>query len=297
MAVYTTVPCKHNYPIETALQAKFWGSRHVWNQAKAIAAFSDTEEEFKLNLRRWTYDGFRSTTRRLEVFEAFKKYVGDRYFAGIPYSEIDVPYWLDDDWRAHMGYPLPTPPVDMVFSKTGTQMIEAPALLDITIDHVVEFYVRIDDPTGGTNNDLWGTRDGANYGRQRNAPNTYRAGRGSAFTNFSGVIVPIGQTILVREIFTAATETLRVELYNAGGLIGAADHAAARGASSSPLEIGCRTAGQGWTGVIYDFKVYEGGSLHHHWPLNGDMDDVVGGAHGIATGGTFIEEVRETTWG
>lgn len=101
MAVYPANPLppfKHNFPIETALQAKFWGSRHVWNQAKSIAAFSVTEEEFKVNLRRWTQDGFRSTTRRLEVFEAFKKYVNTPDFSGIPFSDPDVPYWLDPDW-------------------------------------------------------------------------------------------------------------------------------------------------------------------------------------------------------
>lgn len=79
-----------NYPIETELQRKFWGSNHKCNRAKAIIAFSLNKANAMRNLK--TVGGMTHFWRH-RAWNAFGQYVNTPSMEGIPYSEMKDLYW------------------------------------------------------------------------------------------------------------------------------------------------------------------------------------------------------------
>ncbi len=79
-----------NYPIETDIQKKFWGSRHKCNRAKAIIAFSYDKHNAMNNMQRimgWRYFW------RERAWNAFGHFVNTPDMGGIPFSEGSTAYW------------------------------------------------------------------------------------------------------------------------------------------------------------------------------------------------------------
>ncbi len=79
-----------NYPIETPTQIKFWASSHKCNQAKAVIAFSYDEENAHRNMRRllgWSY------FFRKRALDSFGHFINTPSMSGIPFSEMENPYW------------------------------------------------------------------------------------------------------------------------------------------------------------------------------------------------------------
>lgn len=79
-----------NYPIQTDIQKKFWGSRHKCNRAKAIIAFSYDKDNAMRNLRRimgWTHFW------RHRAWNAFGHFVNTPSMEGIPFSTGSEAYW------------------------------------------------------------------------------------------------------------------------------------------------------------------------------------------------------------
>ncbi|UIW10596.1 hypothetical protein PQC38_gp120 [Aeromonas phage BUCT695] len=98
---------KLNYPIQTEEAKKFWGSRHKCNRAKAIIAFSLNEENAFDNLRRHGYYHL----WRHRAWDAFGMYVNKPDMEGIPFSEMETPYW------ECMPFEVVKPPVNPTFTK------------------------------------------------------------------------------------------------------------------------------------------------------------------------------------
>ncbi|EOG8337672.1 hypothetical protein ACLIX5_004470 [Salmonella enterica subsp. enterica serovar Bredeney] len=73
---------KHNYPIDSDIRVKFWGSNHHDNKVKAVIAFSLDYDNAVDNLRRtgWAYGW------RMKKLEEYKAYINNPDFVGVPYS-------------------------------------------------------------------------------------------------------------------------------------------------------------------------------------------------------------------
>lgn len=91
-----------NYPIETELQKKFWGSKHKCNKMKSIIAFSTDLFNANDNLRRYGY----TYAWRKKALRAFGLYINTPSMVGIPFSELSDTWW---DCMPVEGYP-PIPP-------------------------------------------------------------------------------------------------------------------------------------------------------------------------------------------
>ena len=79
-----------NYPITTEEARLFWASRHKCNKMKSIIAFSLNLDNANDNLRRFGY----SLQWRKKAIRAFGKYVNMPEMQGIPFSGLDVPWWV-----------------------------------------------------------------------------------------------------------------------------------------------------------------------------------------------------------
>lgn len=80
---------KLNYPVETPAAYKFWSSNHKANKMKAIIAFSLDLENANDNLRR---HGFMLHFRE-RALRNFCMYVNNPSMAGVPYSELEDPWY------------------------------------------------------------------------------------------------------------------------------------------------------------------------------------------------------------
>lgn len=80
---------KHNYPIETGVQRKFWASKHKSNRLKVIIAYSLSESNANDNMRR---QGF-NLHLRTRALRTFKGYVNNPSMSGIPFSVISIPWY------------------------------------------------------------------------------------------------------------------------------------------------------------------------------------------------------------
>lgn len=78
-----------NYPIETPEAIEFWKSEHKCNTAKAFVAFSLDYDNFIQITKRHGY----TREWRERMWDAFGLYVNNPDMVGIPFSEIDTPYW------------------------------------------------------------------------------------------------------------------------------------------------------------------------------------------------------------
>lgn len=86
---------KLNYPVETEAAYKFWSSNHKANRCKAIIAFSLNLDNAMDNLRRFGYArGFRE-----RALNNFCIYVNTPSMAGIPFSELSSPWWIEMPYR------------------------------------------------------------------------------------------------------------------------------------------------------------------------------------------------------
>lgn len=84
----------YNHPNLTALQIKFWNSKHVCNHTKAIIAFAFNLKNANDSLRRYGY------TRgwRTKALYHYGKYVNNKEMTGIPFTEMTTP------WYKEMGF-------------------------------------------------------------------------------------------------------------------------------------------------------------------------------------------------
>lgn len=95
-----------NYPIETALAKKFWASRHKSNKAKAIMAFSTSIENANWNLIQYGY----TNSWRDRIIANYSAYINNPSMAGIPFTELSTPWWIDMPYVPGNHLPLtPTP--------------------------------------------------------------------------------------------------------------------------------------------------------------------------------------------
>ena len=78
-----------NYPIETDIQKKFWGSKHKCNRMKSIIAFSLNLDNANDNLRRYGY----TNAWRKKALAAFGKYVNTPTMTGVNFSELQNLWW------------------------------------------------------------------------------------------------------------------------------------------------------------------------------------------------------------
>jgi hypothetical protein len=188
------------------------------------------------------------------------------------------------------------PVANQALKTTGNvaDMVLTAANLPQEGDHSVEYYVLINDHSG-TNTDTWGTTDGSAYGRVK-TNGDHRGFRGGSGNNYGNTNVSVGVEYFVQENLEGVNLTV---LYYIGNTIDSTDVKAVSNGPGSPIEIGGRTGGVAGDIIIYDFKVYDAGhNLIHHWPLNGNTDDIVGGAHGTLQGSaSFVEHTRQTGWG
>ncbi len=142
-----------NYPIETEIQKKFWGSRHKCNRAKAIIAFSYDKHNAMNNMQRIM--GWRHFWRH-RAWNAFGQYVNTPDMAGIPFSEGNVAYWEcmpNDTSDGGGGTP---PPVNT----KPTVKITSPAT-DMTVGNI---YPLIATVTGKPTPTVKWTANGADIG-------------------------------------------------------------------------------------------------------------------------------------
>lgn len=92
---------KYAYPIETPEAYKFWASRHVCNQVKAIISFSRNLNEANDNLRK---SGFQRHFRKRAI-NAWQHYVGMPEMDRIPFTPMGIEWW---DCMPHTPEPPPT---------------------------------------------------------------------------------------------------------------------------------------------------------------------------------------------
>lgn len=80
-----------NYPIESDIQQKFWGSKHRVNYVKSIICFSLDLSNANDNLRRY---GF-SRSWRHRAIKNFGQFVNTPDFTGVPFSEMKDAWWIE----------------------------------------------------------------------------------------------------------------------------------------------------------------------------------------------------------
>lgn len=81
---------KLNYPITTPEAKAFWASRHKCNKMKSIIAFSLDLKNANDNLRRAGYN----THWRKRALNNFGNFVNKPDMTDIPFTEMDVPWWV-----------------------------------------------------------------------------------------------------------------------------------------------------------------------------------------------------------
>lgn len=86
---------KLNYPVETPEAYRFWSSNHKANKIKAIIAFSLDLDNANDNLRR---HGFMLHYRE-RALRNFCMYVNSPAMSGIPFSELDSPWYEEMPYR------------------------------------------------------------------------------------------------------------------------------------------------------------------------------------------------------
>lgn len=90
MAYVPSGLCRCNYPIETEIQRKFWGSRHKCNRAQAIISFSYDKENAMLNLRRI---GKMRHFWRHRAWNAYGSMVNTPDMSGATFADMSDMYW------------------------------------------------------------------------------------------------------------------------------------------------------------------------------------------------------------